>query len=310
MHDRAVGTKDTTAQNLLFSQLNDFIQKGGPEENEYDCLSALFDDLYAAAALQGEREAMEIARKFDVFNTVDTNQGFVCIRPHGYPGDFEIIERIYKARTSSDPMLLRWDHYFHSSAGSRAVRARKDYCIELFDRVVRLKASPARILNVASGPCRDVFEFLSCSRDEPVLSTSIHCIDRDANAIEYSRKLLAPFSGQVSFENRNIFRCRLPDTYDLIWSAGLFDYLEDKLFVRLLEKLSRSVAPEGELVIGNFSNRNTSRSYMEFAGWHLIHRDGDDLLDLAKEAALSGFLARIDQEPNGINLFMHLARHS
>src|ERR1700736_2130177 len=64
----------------------------------------------------------------------------------------------------------------------------------------------------------------------------------------------------------------------------------------------------GELVVGNFSNRNTHRSYMEFGGWRLIHRDEDDLLALAKAANIQGAAVRIDQEPNGINLFMHIQK--
>jgi hypothetical protein len=50
------------------------------------------------------------------------------------------------------------------------------------------------------------------------------------------------------------------------------------------------------------------RSYMELAGWHLIHRDDNDLLDLARQAELDGASAHVDQEPNGVNLFMHLRR--
>ena len=57
-------------------------------------------------------------------------------------------------------MLERWDHYFHWSSAPRAVRARKEYCIRLFEETVSNSSQPVRILNVASGPGRDVFEFL------------------------------------------------------------------------------------------------------------------------------------------------------
>ena len=66
--------------------------------------------------------------------------------------------------------------------------------------------------------------------------------------------------------------------------------------------------PGGELVVGNFSNRNIHRSYMELAGWHLIHRDENDLLELARQAGLDAAFARVDRELNGVNLFMHLSK--
>jgi extracellular factor (EF) 3-hydroxypalmitic acid methyl ester biosynthesis protein len=47
---------------------------------------------------------------------------------------------------------------------------------------------------------------------------------------------------------------------------------------------------------------------MEFGGWRLIHRDEDDLLALAKAANIQGALVRIDQEPNGINLFIRIRK--
>jgi extracellular factor (EF) 3-hydroxypalmitic acid methyl ester biosynthesis protein len=306
MHDFVVNSQSRSQLDHLLSELNGFVERGGPAEHEYNSLSLLFDRLQAFIGPQNDAKLLEFMQHTPVFNTTETNQGFAYLRPHGYCGDFEIIERIYSKRTSSDPALRRWDEYFHECAGTRAVRARKDYCLNLFEKTIGSGKAHKRILNVASGPCRDVYEFLNRATDNCVRSVSIHCIDQDTNAIEHARSLLAPFSNQVSFENRNIFRSRLGREYDLIWSAGLFDYLEDRLFVRLLVKLSAAVTPGGELVIGNFSHRNVNRSYMEFARWVLIHRDEDELLRLAKEARLDGFSVRIDQEPHGVNLFMHL----
>jgi extracellular factor (EF) 3-hydroxypalmitic acid methyl ester biosynthesis protein len=313
MHDLNGSDQTMVPEQLLF-ELDGFVRRGGPAEHEYDVLSALFDKLHGFAKV---RRGDKIDRPaggggvfnvFGPFNTTDTNQGFVHTCPRGYYGDFEIIERIYERRTSSDPALRRWDQYFNWTTPVRAVRARKDYCIELFDKTVRSRQAPTRILNVASGPCRDIYEFLTSADDDILRHTSIHCVDQDVHAIRYAQALLAPFADRVSFENRNIFRCRLADAYDLIWSAGLFDYLEDRIFIRLLVKLWTAVAPGGELVVGNFSTRNPHRSYMELAGWHLIHRDENDLLDLARQAELEGASAHVDQEPNGVNLFMHLTR--
>jgi extracellular factor (EF) 3-hydroxypalmitic acid methyl ester biosynthesis protein len=298
----------------LLLELDGFVQRGGPAEHEYGVLTALFDKLHGFAGTRGDGKLNRPAHGagvfsvFGPFNTTDTNQAFACSCPRGDFGDFEIIERIYQRCTSSDPALERWDRYFHWTTPARAVRTRKDYCVGLLDKTVRLKQAPARILNVASGPCRDIYEFLTGADHDVLRHTSIHCIDQDVYAIRYARALLAPFAERVSFENRNIFRSNLTAGYDLIWSAGLFDYLEDRMFIRLLVTLWAAVAPGGELVVGSFSTRNPHQSYMELTGWHLIHRDENDLLDLARQAQLEGASARVDQEPDSVNLFMHLTR--
>ena|ERR1700737_7089 len=131
-------------------------------------------------------------------------------------------------------------------------RARKDYCIRLFESAMASKDSAVRILNVASGPGRDVFEFLRGSSNERISGVSIHYIDQDANAIKHAKNLLEPYCNQVTFENRNVFRARLTNNYDLVWSAGLFDYLEDNIFIRLLSKLSSALSPGGRACCGQF----------------------------------------------------------
>ena len=63
----------------------------------------------------------------------------------------------------------------------------------------------------------------------------------------------------MSFVQRNALRFRPQRTYDLVWSAGLFDYFEDALFVTTLSRLLKATAADGELVVGNFSTQNPSR---------------------------------------------------
>ena len=96
--------------------------------------------------------------------------------------------------------------------------------------------------------------------------------------------------------------------YDLIWSAGLFDYFEDHVFVRLLHRFLGYVVPGGELVIGNFHPRNPTRNYMEAMGeWMLHHRKEEEMIQLALRAGVAGraFL-KVEQEAEGVNLFLRV----
>ncbi|MCY1307908.1 hypothetical protein D9M70_578740 [compost metagenome] len=60
------------------------------------------------------------------------------------------------------------------------------------------------------------------------------------------------------------------------------------------------------MVIGNFTEPNHSRAYMEFGGWFLTHRSEEQLHTLATRAALACESIRVEREPTGLNLFLHI----
>ncbi len=45
---------------------------------------------------------------------------------------------------------------------------------------------------------------------------------------------------------------------------------------------------------------------MEFGGWFLTHRSDEQLIALARRAALACESVRIEAEPAGLNLFLHI----
>ena len=113
---------------------------------------------------------------------------------------------------------------------------------------------------------------------------------------------------QLTFYNKNIFRFQTEKKYDLIWSAGLFDYFDDKTFVRLVSRLKNYVKPGGELIIGNFAVGNPTEGYMElFLDWYLYHRSPEQLTKLAQDAGIPEVSRiKVDQEAAGVNLFMRI----
>jgi SAM-dependent methyltransferase len=288
----------------LLSRLSELECAGGPTAAQYEPTEALFDEIAALRVSADDDAAIARFRlAHPSFSVTDTMHGHVCSRPHGYPGDFEIIDRIYQHRISANPALGRWDEFFHWGEAARAVRGRKTYCIERF---VEAAAKPdARILNIASGPCRDVLEFKQLAA---AATCRIHCVDLDGNAVAFARDLLADHSATVSFAAENAFRLRLERAYDLVWSAGLFDYLPDRLFVPLLRRLGSGVAAGGELIVGNFRPALRSRAYMEFGEWRLTYRDEARLTELALAAGYSRGQIAVDTEATGVNHFLRI-RH-
>ena len=266
-------------------KINDFelierlVSKHGPTRADYPSLNEWFGRVhaYATKGVLSQVDINSLREAFGEAMSPATLQGFVCAKPHGYAGDFEIIDKIYTTHISPNPRLMRWDGYFHSQQAPKAVRNRKDYFHQLLDRHYARKGS-LHVLKLASGPGRSMFEWLSKNKGADV---NFDCIELDANAIQFAMVLNQDFEANINIRQQNVIRFRPTRQYDLIWAAGLFDYFSDKVFQSVLRRLIPAVAPGSELVIGNFSNNNASRPYMELVGdWHLHHRsasnsDGD-----------------------------------
>jgi len=132
-------------------------------------------------------------------------------------------------------------------------------------------------------------------------------VEYDKKAIEFAKALNAGYSEEIDFLHKNIFRYKPNQKYDVIWSAGLFDYFNDEAFVRILKKILTWVHPEGKVVIDNFCLDNPSRAYMELIGeWYLEHRSKEKLIEFAIKAGSDRKKISVENEPEGINLFLHL----
>ena len=296
-------------QHLAFVER--MVAQGGPRPGEYASfdrwLSHIAAELRTGRMSYGELRALRAA--FDPALSLETNQGLRLGKPHGYPGDYEIIDRIYREYTSDDPELKNWDLYFHTQAAPRAVRNRKSYFKALIGGLVGSADGNETIpvLNVASGPARDVAEFFQTHGADDRLA--IECVDADANAIAYARRVCAPFLDQITFHEANALRFTTAQRYRLIWSAGLFDYFGDKGFKFLVARLLGMLADDGELVVGNFSRDNDTRDYMEVMGdWDLYYRSEEELITLAESCGVARDDIRVGREPEGVNLFLHVKR--
>nr|VFJ65755.1 MAG: hypothetical protein BECKFW1821C_GA0114237_100837 [Candidatus Kentron sp. FW] len=109
-------------------------------------------------------------------------------------------------------------------------------------------------------------------------------MEQDRRAIEHAKSLCHEYLDDIVFYPKNALRFKSDRQYDLIWSAGLFDYFSDSVFVFMLRKLATMVSKSGEIVIGNFSTKNPSKPYMELFEWNLHHRSPSTLKALAEEA--------------------------
>jgi len=294
-----------TATNVItvfLHTVEEIMDNGGPELSDYDYL------LEASTLLMDQNISLSDSNKlFEIIQPILTKDcvvGFSYLKPHGYTGDFEIIDRMYqKWKSPNSDKYHKWDAFFHSLHSVRAVRNRKQYLVNQLKELSARVEKP-KVLDLASGPCTDLYEFFI---QNPNTEAHIDCLDMDEKAIEYGLGVCDNYIDSISFINRNAFRYRPDKQYDLIWSAGLFDYFSDKLFIRLLSNMYRLLGENGKLIIGNFSDYNPSRGAMELFGqWYLHYRGESELIDLAVKGGVPRSKINVYSEEIGVNLFLHL----
>jgi len=297
---------DTAANEttLFLHVIEEIIQAGGPEEHEYEEITQICDSLMKRNMTIKEEEAF-----FEVIKplfSLDSMLGFSFLKPHGYAGDHELIDRIYQRwHSKNNDSFYKWDKYYHYLDAPQAVRNRKDYLKDQILKIPSNEKSPL-VLNLASGPCTDLYEYFV---ENPKSKVKFDCLDLDANALEYGAAICDSYAENIEFIHKNAFRYGTDKKYNLIWSAGLFDYFNDKLFVRLVNRMYVNLADNGELVVGNFSPSNSSRGVQEVVcQWYLHHRDENQLKELAVKAGIPENKIAINSEATGINLFMHMKK--
>ncbi len=277
--------------------LTKLVKNGGPEPREYKEFTAIVNNL--------EDQELEHFR-YTIRDSLNMNTliGHGYVKPYGYPGDFSIIHHIYQWHVNPDKRYSNWDRFFQDQEGAHAVRNRKDYFLQRCTEVEEQEGEVKRVLILGSGPATDVNEYLRLNPDSRI---SFDLVDFDQNAIDFARNQNMDFIKSIQFFKINVLRFKPFQWYDLIWSAGLFDYFKDKHFVYMIAKYYKYLVPGGEFIIGNFSHSNPTRRLMEvLSDWYLVHRSKNDLVRMALEADASEDLVDVDMEELGVNLFLRI----
>jgi len=276
------------------------LERNGPDPHEYSWMLQLVDQLDPEQVIPFREMMKPILHPGTII-------GFSYTKPFGYNGDFFIIEKMYQQYVNPDPACCKWDTFFHTLPAAIAVVNRKKLAIGQFERVNSQAYGQRKdILILGSGPANEAHEYLS---NNPVNNLVFDLIDLDQRAIDYAKSKNREFAHFMNFHNRNVIRFVPERQYDMIWSAGLFDYFKDKHFVFLIKKFYSFLKPGGEMIIGNFNVENPSRKIMEILGdWFLYHRSMEELIQFARQANIPDDKISVLSEPLGINLFLRITR--
>ena len=284
--------------------LQDLVNAGGPEPDQYTELKNALSGFNQAHG-RGDFNYYGPDFKEDLMGkalSLDTMQGLAYRKPNGYAGDFEVLERIYGHFLTPQSDLKNWDQFWNSQAFVSAFQHSQRYFVDVMASAEQ-QHQGMKILNIASGSSRSVADYLCQYKSD----SSFLCMDQSWKALDYASLLCRQHTEQVGFKHGGVQDIQLEEQYDLIWSEGLFDYLNDAAFKQTLEKLLSHTRKGSELVITNFSTSNPSQDYMSFLDWHVNPRSEAHMTYLATCCGLKRSQMHVVQDPSKVNMYLHIA---
>lgn len=206
-------------------------------------------------------------------------------KPRGYAGDAVTMDMLYSGPPadgtgpSRDPGQ-RLSRLLLDQTPAIGVRERRRSMGRVLVDLAQEPGS-AEVLSVACGHLREA----ETAFRNPRSLTRLVGLDQDGESLsEVRRSLEGHPVVTVERSVRTLLRGDVDlGRFDLIYSLGLFDYLEERTAARLTSVLFQHLRPGGRLMIANFLPI-PMRGYMEaFMDWWLIYRTPQEMAALTSQ---------------------------
>lgn len=251
-------------------------------------------------------------------------------KPLGYAGDYEVVDMMLRAPQEGSSLFAKIINvWLLGQAPAQAHRNRVTYLTDMLVRETRrisARGTRARVYNLGCGPADEVRRFL---REHPIADQAdltlldfneetLHSLQHTLEALRSQHHRRTPIQlirksvHQILKETARSVTANPAKQFDLIYCAGLFDYLSDSVCKRLMNYFYDQLAPDGLLLATNVSDiLNRSRPFrysMEYIlDWHLIYRDGRKMLELAPDRAHADAV-KVITEDTGVNVFVEVRK--
>jgi extracellular factor (EF) 3-hydroxypalmitic acid methyl ester biosynthesis protein len=245
-------------------------------------------------------------------------------KPLGYAGDYEMVNMIIRDPHEGSSLFAKTVNlWFWNQAPAAAHRNRIIYLTERIEEETRRMSRQgklAQIFNLGCGPAGEIQRFLIqndlCERVKFTL------LDFNDETLMHTGKVLEDIkmkhrrNTSIQFVKKSVHQI-LKETmrpvgeqpkYDLVYCAGLFDYLSDRICKRLMNIFYEMLAPGGLLVATNVDASNPNRQTMEYVlEWHLTYRNMKQLESLNPDNAPPGSFS-VKADNTGVNIYIEVRK--
>jgi SAM-dependent methyltransferase len=217
-------------------------------------------------------------------------------RPRGYAGDAHLIDFLYEHAAANAELRAAAPHgralnaMVLASPTTAAVQERRRLLARLLDATAERVARPEALV-LACGHLREAEYATTLDRFDRLMA-----LDQDPASIAEMRRCYGHIPALIPVEasiGRMIVRPLVHGRFDLIYAAGLYDYLDDTTAMRLTRGMFTALKPGGRMLFANFCTGVPDYGYMDaFMDWRLILRDEPELQRLV-DALPAAEIARV-----------------
>ncbi|HAV64585.1 MAG TPA: SAM-dependent methyltransferase [Verrucomicrobiales bacterium] len=247
-------------------------------------------------------------------------------KPLGYAGDYEMVNMMVRDPMEGGTMFAKLlNQFFLSTPPVVAHRNRIVHMARRLSEEARRCARNGerlRVFNLGCGPAHEIQRFIQ--EDDISDRVDFTLLDFNDQTLEYTGRIL----NELKMRNRRtsgistvlksvhqiLKEAGRPTGelrsggYQMVYCAGLFDYLSDRICKRLMTVFYDLVAPGGLLLATNVEANNPSRNWMEYVTeWHLVYRDPPAFISLAPDDAPKENCT-VTADPSGVNIFLEIRK--
>jgi extracellular factor (EF) 3-hydroxypalmitic acid methyl ester biosynthesis protein len=204
-------------------------------------------------------------------------------RPRGYPGDAGLIDLIYDMQPPTGVSELGREIFdvtikFQAPEGVRQRRIAAERLVADAHR------SGQRVLALACGHFREGDPLVGQDMSQFTL------VDQDGLSLD---RVCARHGTSIEVHEANVFRflrraAHEGQRFDLIYTLGLTDYLDDPAMALFHKLMKACLAPQGRIVLANFAPNHLGTGWMDAVmDWQLIYREEAELKAYAEGIGLA-----------------------
>lgn len=246
-------------------------------------------------------------------------------KPLGYAGDYGMVQLMLGDPYQGGTLFAKLLNFSFLETGPViAHQNRIDYLVDTLKAVAQERASAGlrtRVLNLGCGPAEEIQRLIE---EDPLCELcDFELLDFNPETIRYTGEKLEQAQQEtgrkvkVKFVEESIqgFLRQAArgegypkESYDLVYCAGLFDYLQQRFCVKLTGVMADLLREGGLVAVTNVSRENSIPGVMaDFLEWTLVERTREEMMALAPRDSL-GLLKELKSDSTRINLFLELRK--